>query len=94
MLGVPGASYHLEFTRCRTHPVTPSPTTEDLVVLYIPAEAEWNARCASMSAAGFKQVPSFNPYWDINGRTYEDSDGYRIVLQQAAWSPVEHPRER
>lgn len=93
MLGVRGSSYHFEFTRCRNHPVAPSPTPEDLVVLYIPAEAEWKARCASMLAAGFKQVPSFNPYWDISGRTYEDPDGYRIVLQQAKWSTVEHFKE-
>ena len=56
------------------------------MVLYIPAEAEWQARCASMLAAGFKQVASFNPYWDIRGRTYEDSDGYRVVLEQTEWA--------
>jgi YycE-like protein len=42
-----------------------------------------------MSAAEFKPVASFNPYWEIRGRTYEDPDGYRIVLQQAEWSNVE-----
>ena len=91
MLGVEGSSYHFEFTHCRTHPVAPAPTPEDLVVLFIPAEVEWKARCASMLAAGFKQVTSFNPYWDIHGRTYEDLDGYRVVLQHAEWSSVERP---
>lgn len=38
-----------------------------------------------MVAAGFKQVTSFNPYWDMHGRTFEDNDGYRVVLQNAAW---------
>jgi YycE-like protein len=85
MLGSAGSSYHFEFTHCRTRPVTPAPTPEDLVVFYIPTEAEWKARCASMLSAGFKQVASFNPYWDIRGRTYEDLDGYRIALQQAEW---------
>jgi hypothetical protein len=83
MLGVAGASYHFEFTYCRTHPVVPAPTPEDLVVFYIPVLAEWQTACACMSAAGFKQVASFNPYWEQQGRTYEDPDGYRIVLQQA-----------
>lgn len=91
MLGVAGSGYHFEFTRCRTHPVAPAPTPEDLVVLYIPAEAEWKARCACMQAAGFKQVASFNPYWDIRGRTYEDPDGYRVVLQQTEWNNIERP---
>lgn len=86
MLGIAGSSYHFEFTHCRTHPVAPAPTPEDLLVVYIPVEAEWKARCASMQAAGFTQVTSFNPFWDIRGRAYEDPDGYRIVLQQAEWS--------
>lgn len=36
------AGWHLEFTRCRAHPVAPAPTAED-------------------------------------------ADGYRVVLQRAAW---------
>ncbi|HEY7712957.1 MAG TPA: VOC family protein [Candidatus Binatia bacterium] len=89
MLGMAGANYHFEFTHCRKHPVHPAPTIEDLAVFYIPAESEWEAACARMLAAGFKQVTAFNPYWEIRGRTYEDHDGYRIVLQQTEWSNVE-----
>jgi hypothetical protein len=36
-----------------------------------------------MMAAGYWPVASFNPYWDRSGRTFEDSDGYRVVLQNA-----------
>jgi GNAT superfamily N-acetyltransferase len=86
MLGVKGCSYHFEFTHCRTQPVAPKPTPEDLVVLYIPTAAKWQAACACMLAAGFRQVPSFNPYWEARGRTFEDLDGYRVVLQQAEWN--------
>jgi len=57
----------------------------------IPVFAEWQAAHASMMAAGFKQVPSFNPYWESRGRTYEDADGYRIVLEQAEWRNVRIP---
>ena len=38
-----GGSYHLEFTRCREHPVAPRPTPEDLLVLYIPDASD--VRC-------------------------------------------------
>ena len=89
MLGLAGSGYHFEFTRHRTHPVTPAPTAEDLAVFYVPAEAEWQAACARMLAAGFSLVASFNPYWDARGRTYEDPDGYRVVLQRAGWSNLE-----
>jgi catechol 2,3-dioxygenase-like lactoylglutathione lyase family enzyme len=85
MIGRVGLGYHFEFTHCRTHPVAPSPTPEDLAVFYIADEAEWQAACARMLAAGFVQVASFNPYWDVRGRTFEDQDGYRVVLQNAAW---------
>jgi hypothetical protein len=85
MLGLPGAGYHFEFTLCRAHPVTPAPTAEDLAVFYLPEAAQWQARCAAMLAAGFRAVPSFNPYWDSQGRTFEDADGYRVVLQNAEW---------
>ena len=85
MLGDPRSRYHLEFTRCHAHGVTPTPTAEDLLVLYIPDATEWQASCNNMRAAGFRQVASFNPYWDARGRTYEDPDGYRTVLQRAEW---------
>jgi len=85
MLGAEGAGYHFEFTRSRTHRVAPTPTPEDLTVLYLPGAAEWQAACAAMSAAGFRRVESANPYWDARGRTFEDPDGYRVVLHQAAW---------
>lgn len=80
------SSYHFEFTHCRLRPVVPAPTPEDLAVFYIPVSAEWQSACADMLAAGFQPVNSFNPYWEVRGRTYADRDGYRIVLQNAEWS--------
>lgn len=88
MLGAPGAAYHFEFTYCRHHPVVPTPTAEDLVVFYLPSLIEWQAVCDAMVAAGFAPVASFNPYWDLHGRTFEDQDGYRVVVQNDAWHNV------
>jgi catechol 2,3-dioxygenase-like lactoylglutathione lyase family enzyme len=86
MLGQRGAGFHFEFTVSRAHPVHPSPTPEDLFVFYVPDAAEWERTCGAMLGAGFRQVRSFNPYWERVGRTYEDGDGYRVVIQQASWS--------
>ena len=36
--------------------------------------------------AGFEPVTAFNPYWERDGLTFEDPDGYRVVLQNAAWT--------
>jgi catechol 2,3-dioxygenase-like lactoylglutathione lyase family enzyme len=85
MVGEPGAGLHFEFVVCHTHPVTPSPTPEDLVVLYVQESSKWAERCSATVAAGFKEVEPFNPYWSEKGRTFEDPDGYRVVLQNAAW---------
>lgn len=86
MLGRTGMDYHFEFTYCRTHPVKPSPTVDDLVVLYEPDAGQWAALCAKFEAQGFVRVASFNPWWDRSGCTFEDPDGYRTVLQNGSWA--------
>lgn len=85
MLGRPGLAYHLEFTRKSGHPAGRAPTQDNLLVFYIPDPAEWKAAVGRLRREGHEPVPSFNPYWDISGRTFEDPDGYRVVLQNAAW---------
>jgi hypothetical protein len=86
MVGAPGGAYHFEFTHCRAQPVTPTPTAEDLAVFYIPGAEDCESACRRMVAAGFRTVAPVNPYWDLRGRTFEDGDGYRVVLQNAEWS--------
>jgi len=93
MLGLPGAAYHLEFTRKRGHDAGPAPTKENLLVFYFPDPADWQAAVDRMQAAGYRPTPSFNPYWDRSGRTFEDPDGYRVVLRQGR-SPVNEETER
>lgn len=85
MVGPVGGAFHLELTLHRQHPVAPAPTPEDLLVLYLPDQAAWADACERTVAAGFREVASFNPYWDRQGRTFIDPDGYRLVLQNAAW---------
>jgi hypothetical protein len=87
MLGAPGAAYHLEFTRSRGHLAGRAPTRDNLLVFYLPDRRAWQEAVDRMLAAGFAPVPSVNPYWDRDGLTFEDPDGYRVVLQNAA-SPV------
>lgn len=85
MLGYVDHSWHLEFTVCHQHPLPPVSSAEDLLVLYFPQKAEWQAACDRMIDAGFRSVESFNPYWSIAGQTFIDPDGYRTVIQNQAW---------
>jgi len=90
MLGRPGAEYHLEFTQQLGHSAGLAPTAENLLVFYLPDQAQWDAACARMLAAGFQAVASHNPYWERSGRTFEDIDGYRVVLENEAWPSKSH----
>ena len=85
MLGKRNAPYHLEFTRAHGHAAGRAPTQDNLLIFYMPEPGEWRAAVTRMQAGGFDPVRSFNPYWDEHGRTFEDPDGYRVVIQQAAW---------
>lgn len=84
MLGHASTGYHLEFTSKSGHQVGNAPTQDNLMVFYLPDEIEWQEAVNRMETCA-KPVPSFNPYWDKSGRTYEDPDGYRVVIQNASW---------
>ncbi|HEY2873046.1 MAG TPA: VOC family protein [Reyranella sp.] len=86
MLGHEKAPYHFEFTRAHGHTAGRAPTADNLVVFYLPDAAEWQAAVQRMRDAGFSPVAAFNPYWDRDGVTFEDPDGYRVVLQRMAWT--------
>ena len=85
MLGKEGAPYHFEFTQAHGHPAGRAPTEDNLIVFYLPDRNTWERAVQKMKNAGFHPVVSFNPYWDRDGRTFEDPDGYRVVLQNAEW---------
>jgi len=86
MLAFPGKDFHFEFTHCRTHPVRPAPTQEDLLVFYVPDAGTSSSTCEAMLEAGFVEVAPFNPYWGQHGRTFEDPDGYRVVIETSSWT--------
>jgi catechol 2,3-dioxygenase-like lactoylglutathione lyase family enzyme len=93
MLGHRGAAYHLEFTHKGGHTAGKAPTEDNLLVFYLADGIEWQAAVERLESLGHRAVKAFNPYWDKQGRTFEDPDGYRVVLQNAHW-PGEPLRSR
>jgi catechol 2,3-dioxygenase-like lactoylglutathione lyase family enzyme len=85
MLGGKGAAYHLEFTHKAGHRAGRAPSEDNLLVFYLSDVEEWNAAVARMESAGYQAVTAFNPFWDRLGKTFEDPDGYRVVLQNGTW---------
>ena len=87
IMGRENVPYHFAFTRTVKHQAGKAPTKENLLVFYLPDHAEWENAVERMKATGFVPVSAFNPYWDKKGVTFEDPDGYSIVLQQTDWAP-------
>jgi uncharacterized glyoxalase superfamily protein PhnB len=86
VLGHPGYPWHIELTHQHEVTVARAPTKEHLLVIYLPTLAEWKSAVARLRASGAEPVPAENPYWDLRGLTFEDPDGYRVVLQNSAWT--------
>jgi catechol 2,3-dioxygenase-like lactoylglutathione lyase family enzyme len=78
-LGTPGADWHLEFTVSYATPKH-QPDEDDLLVFYASSLAEFAEIKKRFIVNNVKHVRPQNPYWEKNGITFEDPDGYRIVI--------------
>ncbi len=78
-LGMPGGDWHLEFTVSDTPPAH-SPDDDDLLVFYAENVAGFNIIKEKFIAEKIRPVIPRNPYWAKNGITFEDPDGFRIVI--------------
>jgi catechol 2,3-dioxygenase-like lactoylglutathione lyase family enzyme len=80
-LAVPGTGAHLELTAGGRHS-PPAPHPESLLVLYLGNTAAVNAAAARLDV---DPVSPANPYWAEHGWTFEDPDGFRVVLVPERW---------
>ena len=80
-LAIPGTGAHLELTAGGGHGA-PAPHPESLLVLYLGDEAAVRAVAERLAAA---PVAPANPYWAEHGVTFEDPDGFRVVLVPEPW---------
>jgi catechol 2,3-dioxygenase-like lactoylglutathione lyase family enzyme len=84
MLGWPQAAWHLELVGGPHLTVAPSPTAEDLLVLYLSAPVD-ESLITRLEQAGGRRITQ-GAYWDRWGVTMMDPDGYRLVLSSRDWS--------
>ncbi|WP_099157509.1 VOC family protein [Virgibacillus ndiopensis] len=78
--GLPGTSYHLEFTKHVNGSPCPAPTEDNLLVFYIPDKDQITRIADRLFGMGYPEVEPENSYWEEKGITVEDPDGWRIVL--------------
>jgi catechol 2,3-dioxygenase-like lactoylglutathione lyase family enzyme len=79
-LAVPGTGTHLELTSGGGH-AAPEAHPESLLVLYLGDEEAAGAVAARLG----DPVQPANPYWAEHGLTFEDPDGFRVVLVPERW---------
>jgi catechol 2,3-dioxygenase-like lactoylglutathione lyase family enzyme len=80
MLGLPEHAYHLELTRYGGRGPCPAPDKDSLMVLYIPDPQGLRRLRNRLEVLGYSPVEPVNPYWAGRSVTYEDPDGWRVVL--------------
>lgn len=84
MVGARGAAWHLELVGDAQAHAETQPGPEDLLVLYLGADVD-PATVDRLLNCGGTRVFSPNPYWQYWGVTFEDPDGYRLVLSHRSW---------
>jgi YycE-like C-terminal domain/YycE-like N-terminal domain len=80
-LSVPGTGTHLELTSGGGH-VGPEPDPESLLALYLGDDDAVQTVAAHL---GVEPVVPTNSYWAEHGVTFEDPDGFRVVLVPERW---------
>jgi catechol 2,3-dioxygenase-like lactoylglutathione lyase family enzyme len=89
MLGLPDATYHLEFTQHQHGSPCPAPTKDNLLVFYMPDTALRDEIAQRLFQMGYPEVEPENPYWKLHGVTIEDPDKWRVVLMDVAGFRIE-----
>lgn len=80
MFGLPGSSHHLEFTQHHGDSPCGIPAPDNLLVLYVLDAGQRQDLYQRLVAVGAREVAPENPYWLDKSRTFEDPDGWRVVI--------------
>lgn len=84
ILGATGETWQLELVVERGVVAPRAPTHEHLLVFYVEDAAALETRVAALRAVGAREVTPHNPYWAAHGVTFEDPDGYHVVIARRA----------
>ena len=80
MLGLPDVGVHLEFTRHRLGSPGAAPSQDNLLVLYAQGGSDLKRFEDSFARIGALPVKPENPYWQGKSLTFQDPDGWRVVI--------------
>lgn len=78
-MGKPNLDWHLEFTMSNEI-IEFNFNEDDLFVLYPEEINEYNSLIENIKKYNINFIEAKNPYWNENGKTIQDPDGYRIII--------------
>ncbi|MFT3981165.1 MAG: hypothetical protein QM687_11890 [Ferruginibacter sp.] len=78
-LGLPGSSWHLEFTSSASAAIEAF-NEDDLLVFYPETQQAYDQMLANIQAHNIKTFQAKNPYWSRNGVLVNDPDGYGVII--------------
>ena len=78
-IGKSGLDWHFEFTQSETE-ANHTFDEDDVMVLYPSTMKEYNTLLSRFYDNDIAQIKAINPYWNENGKMFQDPDGYRIVV--------------
>ncbi len=80
ILSTPTSLFHLEFTHTEAGSPCPAPTKDNLLVFYLPDNLLFRNAIRRLEEHGYQPVEPDNPYWKDSSLTFEDPDGWRVVI--------------
>lgn len=78
-IGKPDLDWHFEFTQSKTK-ADHKFDEDDIIVLYPKTILKYNTLIKKVVNNNISIIPAINPYWNENGKMFQDPDGYRIVI--------------
>jgi catechol 2,3-dioxygenase-like lactoylglutathione lyase family enzyme len=82
---LPGTGAHLEFTTHTGGSPCPAPTLDNLLVIYTDDASGPVEYAERLREFGVEPVEPENPYWSgVGALTFEDPDGWRVVIAPPA----------
>ncbi|WP_163410933.1 VOC family protein [Flavobacterium ajazii] len=78
-IGKPDLDWHFEFTQSLTK-ANHIFDEDDIIVLYPKTFFEYDSILKKVADNNISIIPAINPYWNENGKMFQDPDGYRILI--------------
>lgn len=85
-IGKPDLGWHFEFTASSEKP-NHFPDADDATVLYPQTQSEYDALISNIHSHGLQLHRAKNPYWNQNGTTISDPDGYLVIISPLRINP-------